>query len=539
MRVVKEAEDMRTFFFNKHISVCLTLICVFFAAAATGAFAWHDTTQHRSNEFWGFNLIQEDNRGTADLIITKTVIDLTDSNSNETGEGAEAGFGFEEPGGFSWELGGGDGPGNESGWSGEEQDGDDRGAGAMEYEEGQGVYAETGTEAGEPEAVRSGSFGVSVEDGSGLAEEQADGADTGGPAEEQDGGTDFAGYAEGQDGGMDQGEPAEEQAGGADFAGYAEGLDGGTDQDAQAEEQDGGADFAGYAEGVESDGSGLREELSGAAFTFIVEFEELEDGFVTVLIDGAKSVIEIIEGKITIELKHGQEAVIKDLPVGTRYIVAEVPVPGYIAAGENHEGIVPTEGITADFVNCYSGGGPGKLIVSKTVTAVDPGCIDTDKEFRFVVTIDGEETVIGLRHDEREEFVLLPGVGYSVREDDYTDEGYEASAELAHYQGEDGAFVIEFRQINNYKGSEGTEEPEKPDKPDKPDKPQKPDKPENPGKPGAPGHAHTPAGPKTGDESNILLWMIMMAVSVSALIGLLLYQMRRQASKEKKAWRSK
>ncbi|MCL2112041.1 MAG: DUF5979 domain-containing protein [Clostridiales bacterium] len=163
-------------------------------------------------------------------------------------------------------------------------------------------------------------------------------------------------------------------------------------------------------------------------FTFTVTFTGLSDGPITVYIDGDPHEMEIIDGKLTIELKDGQTAVIKNLPVGTGYSIVETPVENYAVGGENHHGIVPEEGITASFINYYGG------------------------------------------------------------EPDEPDE------------------------------PEGPEEPEGPDEPEKPEKPEKPSKPKDPERP------KTPSGtdrPRTGDDSNIWLWTVIMVGSAVALRFLL------------------
>ena len=187
----------------------------------------------------------------------------------------------------------------------------------------------------------------------------------------------------------------------------------------------------------------------GLIFEFTVTFIDIEDGPVTVLIDGTESQKTITDGKLVIELKDGQTAVIKGLPVGTEYTVVEKPVTGYIVTGDNHHGIIPPEGITASFINTYYDEGPDKLIVKKTVTGEGA---DLEKEFGFVVTINGEETRFTLKHGEQKEFTLPPGASYQVKEDNYLDDGYFPSTRFSSYIDDEGLRVVEYLQTNRFTG---------------------------------------------------------------------------------------
>ena len=500
-------------------------------------------------------------RQKADLIITKTVVDLNGAGAGDVAQRGAAGPG-EEP--------------EEAGQGGAADPGAE-------------LESESGEQGGRADPLEAG-----LESGESQAGEADPGAEPKGQSGEQDG--EQGGRVDPLETDWESGEP---QIGTADP---------GAEPKGQSGEQDG--EQGGRVDPLETDWEPGEPQIDPAdpLFTFIVTFEGMEDGPVTVLIDGKEGRMEISEGRLTIKLKHGQEAVIKDLPVGARYTVAEAPADGYTTTGENHQGTIPPEGITAGFVNYHGGEEPGKLIVTKTVTVnSDEHDLDTEKQFRFVVTINGKETVIELRHGEKEEFILPPGASFSVREEDYLGEGYEASADWV-YHTDDNVVVIEFRQTNKYVGpvligiegektwdtggenislpdnitiylkdgdviaatavvtpdgngewhysflvpkyrGDGVTEivytieeapvngfsagydgydilntyipPDEPGEPEKPDKPDKPDKPAKTDEPKAP---HHPSGPKTGDESDTMLWAIMMIGSAFALRILLLYR---------------
>ena len=186
-----------------------------------------------------------------------------------------------------------------------------------------------------------------------------------------------------------------------------------------------------------------------ARFEFTVTLKGLEDSLPILLIDGtAVRVAGISEGKLIFELEDGQTAVIKGLPVGAQYTVAEKPASGYIGVPGFENGILPPEGAEVNWVNYFSDEIPGKLIVKKLVTGVDA---DLDKEFRFTVTIDGEDSIFTLKNGEDREFILPPGVSFEVKEDDYSNEGYMPFENIEHHS-DDGTAVIEYTQINHYTG---------------------------------------------------------------------------------------
>ena len=72
--------------------------------------------------------------------------------------------------------------------------------------------------------------------------------------------------------------------------------------------------------------------------------------------------------------------------------------------------------------------------------------------------------------------------------------------------------------------------PKTPDKPDKPDKPSKPSRPSNPSNPSNPQRRNPP----TGDSSNVMLWLILLA-GAAAAVGTLIYVRRKNREEDEKA----
>ena len=132
-------------------------------------------------------------------------------------------------------------------------------------------------------------------------------------------------------------------------------------------------------------------------------------------------------GSGTIALSAGQTITIEDLPVGTKYTVAEEDPSdeGYTANIQSITGeITSEEGEILSFENAYAPVNPGpqtgSLQVSKKVEGENP---DANKEFRFEVTFTGQGAPASqqftLKAGESWSLSDIPaGVHYTVRETD-------------------------------------------------------------------------------------------------------------------------
>ncbi|MDO4664450.1 MAG: DUF5979 domain-containing protein, partial [Erysipelotrichaceae bacterium] len=155
-------------------------------------------------------------------------------------------------------------------------------------------------------------------------------------------------------------------------------------------------------------------------------------------------VLQFIDGKAQIQLSHGQQITIKDLPYQSRYTVTETDQEGYDTT--YNKGAKPENALLDEdksvFVENYKGIMPpkptGTLSVSKTVTGTDG---DMQKEFVFTVKLsdtningiygdmefkDGVASFT-LKHGETKTSYGLPvGVDYSVTESD--NDGYTVTS---------------------------------------------------------------------------------------------------------------
>jgi hypothetical protein len=193
---------------------------------------------------------------------------------------------------------------------------------------------------------------------------------------------------------------------------------------------------------VNGDGSPLSAEQEERLFEFTVIFGG--GGSYSYRVGGDPE--QTIASGEKIELRHGQAAVIPDIPVGVLYIVRETPAASYVTSSVNHQGNITENGATAAFTNTYAPDEfpTGSLRVSKQVAGAGA---DPDMEFTFTVaftganlpdpiryTIGGAEYILGadgkfkLRHGQTAVFENLPlGTAYTVIEDDYSALNYTAA----------------------------------------------------------------------------------------------------------------
>lgn len=199
-------------------------------------------------------------------------------------------------------------------------------------------------------------------------------------------------------------------------------------------------------------------------FRFTVDFTEIPDGdnraYPYGIYDASDTLISgaTITSGGTIDLKHGEYALITALPSGTGYTVSEddyLSTQGYITDSQNEDGTIAsgTESHAA-FTN-YA---PGSLKISKTVEGTGGSYT---KEFEFTVSftdlptgaaasfpytitrvgVPAENGIltsgdkIRLKHNEHAVISRLPmGTKYQVSEAEYIEDGYVSSSDNANAQ---------------------------------------------------------------------------------------------------------
>lgn len=213
----------------------------------------------------------------------------------------------------------------------------------------------------------------------------------------------------------------------------------------------------------------------------------------------------------TLSLGHDEALTVRGLPSGTKWKISEKAESGWSVFPKSGviEGVIKKdETSNASFTNYKGDQLPGSLIVKKTVAG---SAGEKDKDFHFTVRL-SDESISGtygemeftggvatftLKHGESKTAIGLPdGVTYEVTETEANQDGYTTSStgtsgEITTKTG----VVAEFTNTKN-----GT-----PDKPDEPDTP------------GSPGN-HIP---KTGDDTNPALWLVIMGISAICLIAAL------------------
>lgn len=261
-------------------------------------------------------------------------------------------------------------------------------------------------------------------------------------------------------------------------------------------------------------------------------------------INGTLGDMTFSNGEATFTLKDGQSKTASGLPAGTAYTVAEAEAnqDGYTTAATGANGTITKNGTaTAKFTNTKGNVVPpqspepsektGGLTVSKTVTGSQG---DTHRDFTFKVTLDdttlegeyGEMAfhagvaVFTLKHGESMTARELPvGIRYTVEESD--NEGYTVTkkGEAGTIKGGETASA----QFVNKKGDSTSDQPTPTPEPGKPSP--TPD----PSQPNAPSVTRTPEdftkpyvptyeSPKTGDASQLSLWLLLMGVSCAGVI---------------------
>ena len=216
-------------------------------------------------------------------------------------------------------------------------------------------------------------------------------------------------------------------------------------------------------------------------------------------ISGKFGDMDFTDGVATFTLKHGQSATATGLPAGIGYTVKETEANqnGYVTTSTADKGTVSENGnAEIRFTNTKSI--TGNLKVTKEVAGTHG---DKEKEFHFTVTLD-DKTISGkfgdmdftdgvatftLKHGQSATATGLPaGIGYTVKETEANQDGYvtTSTADKGTVP-ENGNVEIKF--INHKEVTS-----EKPSTPDKSD---------------------TLDSPKTGDRTNIELYISLYAMS--------------------------
>lgn len=193
------------------------------------------------------------------------------------------------------------------------------------------------------------------------------------------------------------------------------------------------------------DGSPLFSDQRQKEFTFLVRFSDGGTYPYTILNAGGGVVSSgTLPSGGFLRLKHGQQAVFRELPAGVTYTVAEQHAPGYRPAAWEYSGVLTAGRVDrVDFRNLALEEETGELILTKLVE----GDASPEKQYRFTVFFsdqnssfsydiqDGDGRVLSfgqlksgesvlLRHGDRVVFHGLPmGLRYTITEEDYSAEG--------------------------------------------------------------------------------------------------------------------
>jgi len=194
----------------------------------------------------------------------------------------------------------------------------------------------------------------------------------------------------------------------------------------------------------------LTPEQLAQEFQFTVTLVGIPNSPIIVNLAGVDTLKQIVNEQVTFNLRHGESAIIQNIPVGTQFTVTEAQLPGFVISSVNHQGTVPLEGITAAFTNTIIPPNTGSLRVTKEVRGNNYSTTDFDFNVQFTfpqgvslpltVTVNGAEYVLTssstsftLRHDDEWIIAGLPvDTQFTVTETPHTD--YMAT--VVQYTGE-------------------------------------------------------------------------------------------------------
>ena len=260
------------------------------------------------------------------------------------------------------------------------------------------------------------------------------------------------------------------------------------------------------------------------AFTFTVTLSDTT-------VSGEFGDMAFEEGIATFTLKGGESVTAEGLPAGVSYIVAESDNDGYEVTKTGDTGeIADGETATAAFTNTKNSTPPedpedppaepetGSLTISKTVTGTAG---EKDKQFTFTVTIGAEGTynytgsktgtitsggTVQLKHGESITISGIPvGTSYAVVESDNS--GYEVTK-----TGDTGTIAADTTAKADFTNKKDAAPVTPPDKP---------------GDPGT---------PKTGDDSNIALWISLLLASFIGMTACIVLFRKKRAGKHMKTF---
>ncbi len=273
------------------------------------------------------------------------------------------------------------------------------------------------------------------------------------------------------------------------------------------------------------------------AFTFTVTLGDTS-------INGKYGDMRFTNGVAVFTLKHGESKAATGLPVDITYTVteAEANQDGYATTSTGTSGTITENGSAAAFLNVKNGdkpSKPGSLLVSKTVSG---NAGDQTKPFNFIVTLsdttingkygdmvfrDGKATFT-LKHGESKTAADLPaGIAYTVVEAEANQDGYTTSSiDESGMIPENGIASAVFVNTKNSIDPGPAPDPEEPAVPEEPTEPAEPKTPATPNLPDD--------VPKTGDETNLTLWIVLASFSGIAMISLLIFPRRRYKGKHYK-----
>ncbi len=154
----------------------------------------------------------------------------------------------------------------------------------------------------------------------------------------------------------------------------------------------------------------------------------------------------------TFTLRAGESRTFSDIPVGVSYSVRETDAGGYLPDVETVSGVIVGDSVAeVTIVNHAVVQNDCIIRVTKEMDGEYPEQ-DAQREFRFILNIDGTEHTFTLRPGETKEFSAPEGAFYELREDDAYDDGHGYIQYIINGCGIVSESVVEIIAVNTFAG---------------------------------------------------------------------------------------
>jgi len=289
-----------------------------------------------------------------------------------------------------------------------------------------------------------------------------------------------------------------------------------------------------------ADGSPITYAQYEQEFTFVVSID-LPDGTVLDVLTGSQTITQqtVMDGKLTLTLRHGEIAVVLDLPSGITYTVQEMKSSDYAPTPWEYTGQTVPGSVIAPFVNTYGGEPttpPDPPVTPEIPTAPVPPDPPVTPEIPIAPIPPGYiEPPIPPEPPVPPTPPIFPEPPIPPEVTEPTDppEVPEIVEPTEPPETPELTEPDELPEIPEL--VEPQEPPESSELSEQPSVPNVPNVPSTPSTPRAPASSGKVVAPQTGDEANPSLWIMLIMASLVGLMGMgiiyIIYRRRRYIPK--------